>query len=92
MPNVIVAILIGLANETYIQIFFSSLSWGIIWIIYSLMTNSIWIENNTQRGITNKEWSYKKARLVALLIEYVSTSLMTVLPISSLILFIKTIL
>ena len=92
MPNVIVAILIGLANETYFQIFFSSLSWGIIWIIYSLMTNSIWIENNIQRGITNKEWSYKKARLVALLIGYVSISLMTVVPISALILFIKSIL
>ena len=89
IPNVLVSILIGIANETFIQILFSSLGWGFVWIVYSLISNSIWIEDFIQKAILIKGWSYQKSKFMAFVVEYFSITLTTVLPLSSLVFAIK---
>ena len=92
MPNVLISILIGIANETFFQVVFSSLSWGFVWIAYSIIIKSVWIEENINKGMSIKGWSYKKSKLLALLIEYFSVAIMTVLPLSLVIQLIKSLL
>ena len=89
IPNVLISILIGIANETFIQVLVSSLSLGLVWIIYSYIFNSIWIEDFIQKAVSVKGWSYRKSNFIAFLSEYYSIALMTVLPLSSLVFFVK---
>ena len=89
IPNVLVSLLIGIANETFVQVLVSSLGWGFVWIVYSYISNSVWIEDFIQKAIVTKSWSYRKSKLMAFVVEYFSITLMTVLPLSSLIFVIK---
>ena len=89
IPNVLVSLLIGIANETFVQVLVSSLGWGFVWIVYSYISNSVWIEDFIQKAIVTKSWSYQKSKLMAFVVEYFSITLMTVLPLSSLIFVIK---
>ena len=89
IPNVLVALLIGIANETFIQVLVSSLGWGFVWIIYSFVNNSVWIEDFIQKAIVTKNWSYRRSKFMAFVAEYFSITLMTVLPFSSLIFVFK---
>ena len=89
IPNVLVSLLIGITNETFVQVLVSSVGWGFVWIIYSYVSNSVWIEDFIQKATVTKSWSYRKSKLMAFVVEYFSITLMTVLPLSSLIFVIK---
>ena len=89
IPNVLISVLIGITTETFIQVLVSSLGWGLIWIIYSAISKLIWIEDFIQKAISVKGWSYRKSKFIAFLSEYYSIALMTVLPLSSLVFFVK---
>lgn len=88
MPNVIAGLLTGIGNDTWTAVIGVSFVWGFVWIVWSIVRNSPWIQANVQRGMIDRDWSKFRAYATALSIEYV-TAVITVIPIGCVAFLIK---
>ena len=88
MPNVVAGLLIGIANPSWISVVGSSAVWGVVWIVWSIIRKSPWIQASVQKGMMRMEWGLTRSWITALSIEYV-TSVLTVLPIGCVVYLIK---
>jgi hypothetical protein len=88
MPNLIAGVLTGNGNDTWAAVIGVSFIWWIIWIVWSIVIHSPWVQASVQRGMMDKDWGKARAYATALSVEYL-TAVFAVLPVGCVTFLIK---